>query len=257
MIEVKNLCAGYRGEDVLRGVTLAFRPGEVLALLGPNGCGKSTLLKAALGMIDKAGGEVLLHGVPLEKLSRREIAQSAAFLTQSRNTPVISALRMVLHGRFPYLSYPRRYGREDYAIARGALARVGAAQYENRNVGDLSGGQRQSVYLAMALAQQTQTIFMDEPTTYLDIAHQLALMETAHALAREGRAVVLVLHDIPLALRAADRIAVMQDGCVAACGTPEEIKASRVIDRVFHVALHATDTPHGRQYYCVPLQEDT
>ena len=257
MIEVKNLCAGYRGEDVLRGVTLAFRPGEVLALLGPNGCGKSTLLKAALGMIDKAGGEVLLNGVPLEKLSRREIAQSAAFLTQSRNTPVISALRMVLHGRFPYLSYPRRYGREDYAIARGALARVGAAQYENRNVGELSGGQRQSVYLAMALAQQTQTIFMDEPTTYLDIAHQLALMEMAHALAREGRAVVLVLHDLPLALRMADRIAVLQDGCVAACGTPEEIKASRVIDRVFHVALHAADTPHGRQYYCVPLQEDT
>lgn len=257
MIEVKNLCAGYRGEDVLRGVTLAFRPGEVLALLGPNGCGKSTLLKAALGMIDKAGGEVLLNGVPLEKLSRREIAQSAAFLTQSRNTPVISALRMVLHGRFPYLSYPRRYGKADVAIARSALARVGAAQHEDRNVGELSGGQRQGVYLAMALAQQTQTIFMDEPTTYLDIAHQLALMETAHALAREGRAVVLVLHDIPLALRTADRIAVMQDGCVAACGTPEEIKASRVIDRVFHVALHAADTPHGRQYYCVPLQEDT
>ena len=163
---------------------------------------------------------------------------------------------MVLHGRFPYLSYPRRYGREDYAIARGALARVGVAQHADRNVGELSGGQRQSVYLAMALAQQTQTIFMDEPTTYLDIAHQLALMETAHALAREGRAVVLVLHDIPLALRMADRIAVMQDGRVAACGTPEEIENSRVIDEVFHVALHAADTPHGRQYYCVPLQED-
>ena len=257
MIEVKDLCAGYRGEDVLHGVTLAFRPGEVLALLGPNGCGKSTLLKAALGMIGKTGGEVLFHGVPLEKLSRREIAQSAAFLTQSRNTPVISALRMVLHGRFPYLSYPRRYGREDYAIAHGALARVGAAQHENKNVSELSGGQRQSVYLAMALAQQTQTIFMDEPTTYLDIAHQLALMETAHALAREGRAVVLVLHDLPLALRMADRIAVMQDGRLAACGTPQEIEDSRIIDRVFHVALHAAETPHGRQYYCMPLEEDT
>ncbi len=256
MIEVKDLCAGYRGEDVLRGVTLAFRPGEVLALLGPNGCGKSTLLKAALGLIVSTGGEVCYDGVPIGQLSRREIAQSAAFLTQSRNTPVISALRMVLHGRFPYLSYPRRYGREDYAIARGALARVGVAQHADRNVGELSGGQRQSVYLAMALAQQTQTIFMDEPTTYLDIAHQLALMETAHALAREGRAVVLVLHDIPLALRMADRIAVMQDGRVAACGTPEEIENSRVIDEVFHVALHAADTPHGRQYYCVPLQED-
>lgn len=257
MIEVKDLRAGYRGEDVLHGVTLAFRPGEVLALLGPNGCGKSTLLKAALGLIAPTGGEVLLDGVPLRQLSRREIARRAAFLTQSRNTPVISALRMVLHGRFPYLSYPRRYGKEDYAIARGALARVGAAQHADRNVCELSGGQRQSVYLAMALAQQTQTILMDEPTTYLDIAHQLALMETAHALAREGRAVVLVLHDIPLALHMADRIAVMQDGRVAACSTPEEIESSRVIDRVFHVALHAADTPHGRQYYCVPLQEDT
>ena len=257
MIETNDLCAGYHGEDILCGVSLAFRPGEVLALLGPNGCGKSTLLKAVLGLIETTGGEVRYDGVPMARLSRKEIAQRAAFLTQSRTTPVITALRMVLHGRFPYLSYPRRYGKADVAIARSALARVGAAQYEDRNVGELSGGQRQGVYLAMALAQQTQTIFMDEPTTYLDIAHQLALMETAHALAREGRAVVLVLHDIPLALRMADRIAVMQDGRVAACGTPEEIESSRVIDRVFHVALHAADTPHGRQYYCVPLQEDT
>ena len=256
MIETRDLRAGYRGETVLRGVSLEFRPGEVLALLGPNGCGKSTLLKAALGLIGKTGGEVRFDGVPMSQLSRREIAKKAAFLTQSRTTPVITALRMVLHGRFPYLSYPRRYGREDIAIARGALARVGAAQHENKNVGELSGGQRQGVYLAMALAQQTQTLFMDEPTTYLDIAHQLAMMETARALAREGRAVVLVLHDIPLALRMADRIAVMQDGQLAACGTPEEIEQSGVIDAVFHVALHAADTPHGRQYYCMPQQEE-
>lgn len=256
MIEVRELCAGYRGQDVLHGVTLAFRPGEVLALLGPNGCGKSTLLKAALGLIDPTGGEVRYDGVPIGRLSRREIARRAAFLTQSRATPVISALRMVLHGRFPYLSYPRRYGREDYAVARGALARVGALQHADSLVGELSGGQRQSVYLAMALAQQTQTLFMDEPTTYLDISRQLALMETARALAREGRAVVLVMHDIALALRTADRIAVMRDGRVAACGTPEEIEKSGVMDAVFHVALHAADTPHGRQYYCMPAKED-
>lgn len=256
MIEVRELRAGYRGEDVLRGVTLAFRPGEVLSLLGPNGCGKSTLLKAALGLMGRTGGEVCYDGVLVEKLSRREIAQKAAFLTQSRHTPVITALAMVLHGRFPYLSYPRRYGKADYAIARGALARVGAAQHEGKIVSELSGGERQGVYLAMALAQQTQTVFMDEPTTYLDIAHQLALMETARALAREGRAVVLVMHDIPLALRMADRVAVMQDGRVAACGTPEEIEKSRVIDRVFGVVLRAADTPDGRQFYCMPAQEE-
>lgn len=256
MIEVRNLRAGYRGKDVLHGVTLAFRPGEVLALLGPNGCGKSTLLMAALDLLPKTGGEVLLDGVPVERLSRREIARRAALLTQSRNTLVITALSMVLHGRFPYLAYPRRYGKEDYAIAREALSHVGAAQHAERNVGELSGGERQGVYLAMALAQQTRTIFMDEPTTYLDIAHQLALMETARALAREGRAVVLVMHDIPLALRMADRVAVMQDGRVAACGTPEEIEKSRAIDRVFGVALRAADTPDGRQYYCMPGQEE-
>ena len=149
-----------------------------------------------------------------------------------------------------------RFVRDEAGCITHVVKRVGAAQHADRNVGELSGGQRQSVYLAMALAQQTQTIFMDEPTTYLDIAHQLALMETAHALAREGRAVVLVLHDIPLALRMADRIAVMQDGRAAACGTPEEIESSRVINEVFHVALHAADTPHGRQYYCLPGQED-
>ena len=257
MIETNDLWAGYRGEDILRGVSLAFRPGEVLALLGPNGCGKSTLLKAVLGLIEKTGGEVRYDGVPMARLSRKEIAQRAAFLTQSRTTPVITALRMVLHGRFPYLSYPRRYGKADVAIARSALARVGAAQHEDRNVGELSGGQRQGVYLAMALAQQTQTIFMDEPTTYLDIERQLSMMETARELAREGRAVVLVLHDIPLALRMADRIAVMQDGRLAACGTPQEIENSGVIDAVFHVALHAADTPHGRQYYCMPQEEDS
>ena len=145
MIEVKQLCAGYRGQTVVRDVSLDFRPGEVLALLGPNGCGKSTLLKAALGLIDKTGGEVLYDGVPIEKRSRQEIARRAAFLTQSRNTPVITALRMVLHGRFPYLSYPRRYGKEDYAIARSALAHVGAGKYENVCVSELSGGQRHFV----------------------------------------------------------------------------------------------------------------
>ena len=257
MIEIRNLSAGYRGRHVLENVSVDFRPGEVLVLLGPNGCGKSTLLKAALGLLDKTQGDVLYDGKSIVTLSRRQIAQRAAFLTQSRKTPVITALRMVLHGRFPYLSYPRHYGKQDYDIARQALAQVGAAEYENRSVGDLSGGQRQSVYLAMALAQDTQTILMDEPTTYLDIEHQLGVMNMARKLAQEGKAVVLVLHDIALALRTADRIAIMQSGRLIACGTPEEIETSRVIDDVFHITLHAAQTPYGKQYYCMPAQEET
>ncbi|MGN0996920.1 MAG: ABC transporter ATP-binding protein [Candidatus Ventricola sp.] len=252
MIEVKRLCAGYRGRPVLDGITLEIRPGEVLALLGPNGCGKSTLLRAVLGLCEVTGGEVLVGGTPANRLRRRELARRVSLLAQSRSVPVITALRMALHGRFPYLGYPRQYGREDIAIARRALARAGAAELEQAVVSELSGGQRQSVYVAMTLAQDTPAVLMDEPTNSLDIARQLELLSTARALAHEGRAVALVLHDIPLALRTADRVAVMQAGRLIACDTPEGIARSGVIDRVFGIRLCAAQTPHGTQYYCVP-----
>lgn len=255
MIELKNLSAGYFGKPVIHDISLKFIPGQVFVLLGPNGCGKSTLLKAALGLLPAVSGSVLYDGVELSALKRRQIAQKASFLTQSRNTPSIQALRMVLHGRFPYLSYPRRYGRQDYAIARSAMDRTGSRPYENAYVSELSGGQRQGVYLAMTLAQDTQTVFMDEPTTFLDIGHQLQTIQTARSLARDGKAVVLVLHDLPLALRGADRLAVLADGRLLNCGTPEFIYRSGVLEQAFGVKIHCTDTPHGIQYYCTGREE--
>ena len=145
MIELKNLRASYPGRPVLEDVTLEFRPGEVLAVLGPNGCGKSTLLRTANGLLPKTGGEVLVDGVPLEGLSAKEVAQKVAYLPQSRSVPNITAGRMVLHGRFPYLSYPRRYRREDHEMVRRALEWVGAAELADRPLTELSGGQRQKV----------------------------------------------------------------------------------------------------------------
>ena len=250
MIQLNDLTAGYGGKPIVEHVTLDFQPGQVLALLGPNGSGKSTLLKAALGLLPAMGGQVLNDGRDMTSLTRRQIAQKAAFLAQSRPQSSILALRMVLHGRFPYLSYPRRYGKEDYAIARRAMDAAGVRPYENVNVSRLSGGQRQGVYLAMALAQDTGTILMDEPTTYLDIHRQLQVMDTARALAAQGKAVVLVLHDIPMALRGADRIAVLGGGHLLCCGTPEEVYGGGMLDEVFGVAVHRVDTPHGPQYYC-------
>ncbi|MGN1307288.1 MAG: ABC transporter ATP-binding protein [Faecousia sp.] len=250
MIQLKNLSTGYGGTTVVKNVSLDFLPGEVLVLLGPNGSGKSTLLKAALGLLPAMEGEVLYDGKELRRMKRKEIAQKAAFLTQSRNTPSIQALRMVLHGRFPYLSYPRHYGKQDYAIARAAMDATGSREHEDTDVTCLSGGQRQSVYLAMALAQETQTVFMDEPTTYLDINRQLQIMQTARKLAKAGKAVVLVLHDLPLALREADRIAVFEQGSLLCCDTPEAVFKSGVAERVFGVGVHRFDTPHGAQYYC-------
>ncbi|MCI9672066.1 MAG: ABC transporter ATP-binding protein [Lawsonibacter sp.] len=249
MIELKNLRAGYPGRPVLEGISLDFRPGEVLAVIGPNGCGKSTLLRTANGLLPKVGGEVLVDGVPLERLSAKEIAQKVAYLPQSRTTPNITAGRMVLHGRFPYLSYPRRYRREDHEMVKRALDWVGAAELASRPLAELSGGQRQKVYLAMALAQDTETILMDEPTTYLDVGCQLEVMALARRLAEEGRAVVMVLHDLTLALRCAHRAALLCDGRVCHLGTPEELYRGEALEQVMGVTLGRVETGDGWRYF--------
>lgn len=249
MLELRALCAGYHDRPVLRDVDLVFRPGKVLALLGPNGCGKSTLLRTAAGLLPSQGGTVLLDGVPLTSCPPRLIAQKAAYLPQSRTVPAITAERMVLHGRFPYLSYPRRYSAADRALARQALEWVDAGDLTDRLLPELSGGQRQKVYLAMALAQDTETVLMDEPTTYLDVRHQLEVMALARRLAAQGKAVVLVLHDLCLALQTADELAVLAKGRLQQTGTPEEIFESGILDRVMDVELRRLMTDNGWRYY--------
>ena len=249
MIEVRNLSGGYPGRPVLREITLAFPPGSVMALLGPNGCGKSTLIKTTLGLLPRAGGEIWIDGQELGTLTTRQVAQRAAYLAQSRNVPSITARKMVLHGRFPYLSYPRRYRPEDHAIVRAALEQADAVDLADRPMEELSGGQRQKVYLAMALAQDTETVFMDEPTTFLDIRHQLEVMKVARRLAERGKAVVLVLHDLCLALRYADVVTVLSDGRIRGSGPPEEIYQSGILEPVFEIGLSRVKTERGWQYY--------
>lgn len=249
MIELTNLRAGYPGRVVLEDVTLSFPPGQVLALVGPNGSGKSTLLRTALGLIPRLGGDIRVDGDRLEDLTPRQLARRAAYLAQSRPVPNITAGRMVLHGRFPYLSYPRRYRPEDHAMAQRALERTDALDLAQRPMPQLSGGQRQKVYLAMALAQDTETVLLDEPTTYLDVSHQQEVMTTARLLASEGKAVVAVLHDLCLAMRFAHRLAVLDGGRLQAAGTPEELCQSGILDRVFSVALRRVETEEGWRYY--------
>lgn len=250
MIELKCLSAGYPGRNVLRNVDATFKSGTVTILLGPNGCGKSTLLRAACGLLTKTSGEILLDGTPMERLTPRQTAQKVAYLPQSRTVPNITARRMVLHGRFPYLAYPRRYRSEDHEAARAALEQTGALELAERSVAELSGGQRQKVYLAMALAQDTETILMDEPTTYLDIRHQMETMELCRRLAQQGKAVVLVLHDLCLAMETADEMILMQDGMVRLSGTPEELYASGLLNEVMGIAVRRTQTEEGWRYFC-------
>ena len=249
MIQIHDLCAGYQGWPVLRNVTLDFMPGEILAILGPNGSGKSTLLKATNGILPKSGGEILLDDAPLETLKPKEIAKKVAYLPQSRAVPNITARRMVLHGRFPYLSYPRHYGKEDWEMVDRALQWVGAEELGERTLPTLSGGQRQKTYLAMALAQNTQTILMDEPTTYLDISCQIEVMALACRLAGEGKAVVLVLHDLCMALQYAHRIALLRDGQIVHLGTPEELYLNGAIEDVMGIKLSRIQTKSGWRYF--------
>lgn len=250
MIALKDLTVGYHGEALLSQVNLEFPQGQVTVLLGPNGCGKSTLLKTVLGLLPPLGGEILYDGEPISSLSGGAVARKAAYMAQNHTVPSIVAQRMVLHGRFPYLSFPRKYRKEDHEAVRRALETAGGLDLSNRPMQELSGGQRQKVYLAMALAQETGTILMDEPTTWLDIRHQLEVMATAQALAESGRAVGLVSHDLCLALRTADRVAVLAQGALQLAAPPEEAFASGVLDLAFGVRVRRVETPTGWQYYC-------
>lgn len=253
MLEVRNLCAGYQGKEVLHKITASFAPGEITGILGPNGCGKSTLLKVIAGLQKPTSGQVLLDGQSLVELPPKKSAQKIAYLPQSRNVPEISALRMVLHGRFCYLSYPRRYRAQDYEAARQALAWIGASDLADQSVSELSGGQRQKIYIAMALAQNADTILMDEPTTYLDIKNQLEVMEMAHRLAALGKAVVMVVHDLNAVLHYADHVFLLANGMVTAAGTPDQVFESGKLQQVFGVRVQALATPEGKQYYCLPI----
>lgn len=248
-MELRQLRAGYGEHMVLDGIDLALRPGEVLALLGPNGSGKSTLIRAALGLLPLAGGQVLIDGADAAALSPRQRAQKAAYLPQTRPVPNITALRMVLHGRFPHLTYPRRFRQEDYAAAMAALEQADAACLARRPMPELSGGQRQRVYLAMALAQDAPTLFLDEPTAFLDVSHQLEVGRLAGQLARQGKAMVLVLHDLPLALSTADRLAVLKGGRLLAVDGPEALCADGILNSVFGIELGRVMTDRGWRYY--------
>ena len=237
MIELQDLCAGYGKRQILHGVSLSIFSGELLSVIGPNGSGKSTLLKAIVGILSPEAGEVRIDSMRANALSHTEVARKVAYLAQGKSTPDMTAEQMVLHGRFPYLHYPRRYGARDREIAAAAMEQTGISAFADRPMASLSGGMRQNAYIAMALAQDADYILLDEPTTYLDIAHQLELMKTLRRLADGGKGVAAVLHDLPLAFTFSDRVAVLADGGIAACDTPAALCESGVVKAIFGVEL--------------------
>lgn len=247
-LQAEHLWAGYGHRVVVEDFSCAFRPGEVTVLLGRNGCGKSTLLRALGGLLPALKGRVFLDGQDMAAYRPARRAQLLATLPQGRDVPDITARRLVLHGRFPYLAYPRRYGPAEQALAEAALARVGIPELADRPLKRLSGGQRKKVYLAMLLCQDSPVMLLDEPTTYLDIGQKYEMLELIAQVNAMGKTVVMVLHDLPLAFSYSHQVVVLEKGRLAAQGPADQVFASGVPARVFGVKSQALEVD-GRQEY--------
>lgn len=248
MVEIRDLTAGYGIVPVLKDLSLTFPEGKLTAIIGPNGCGKSTLLRAIMGLTPKVTGSVKLDGAPLLTLPPGELARQVAYLPQERPVPNMTVGQLVLHGRFPYLQYPRRYRAGDREAARAALARMGLSELAQVPLAQLSGGIRQKCRIAMALCQDTPVLLLDEPLSFLDISHQLELMALCRELARQGKTMVLVLHQLSLALQWADEIVLMEAGRIRQTGIPRALACGEALPQVFGVDVRHWDTPLGTQF---------
>ncbi len=236
MIELRNISAGYGSTKVLHGISLSFEQGSITSVIGKNGCGKTTLLKTAANMLKPLAGSVSLDGREIAAIPGKELAKRLSYLPQTRSVPNITAYNLVMHGRYPYLGFSRTPREEDRRIVRQAIESLNLEEYIHRNVRQLSGGQSQKVYLAMLLAQNTDLLFLDEPTIYLDINHKLEVLETIKKLKEMGKTIVMVLHDLGNALSYSDRICLLDRGEVVIFDSPETVFESREIDRVFNVS---------------------
>ncbi|MBB1255112.1 ABC transporter ATP-binding protein [Streptomyces sp. OF3] len=253
-ITVEDVSFGYPGRPVLAGVDLRVEPGELTALVGLNGCGKSTLLRLVAGLLRPASGRVLLGEDDLARLTRRATARRVALLHQSAPAvPGLTVRQLVRQGRYAARGPlgMLRAG-EDSTVAR-ALADAGVAAWADRPVDALSGGERQRVRLAMALAQDTRVLLLDEPTTYLDLRHQLEVLQTVVRLREErGLTVLMVLHDLAHAARFAERIVALRGGVVVADGAPEEVVTPAFLAEVLDVVGRVGVDPEGGWPVCYP-----
>ncbi|SPO54141.1 iron-dicitrate transporter subunit; ATP-binding component of ABC superfamily; KpLE2 phage-like element [Pseudomonas sp. JV551A1] len=252
IIQARNVDVGYGTAPIVKGLSFAPPAGKVTALIGPNGCGKSTLLKALAGIIRPSAGSVLVDGSPLPRLKNQELARRVSFLPQVLPIPEgVSVRQLIAYGRSPHNSFWGRLSGTDKGHVDQAIERMELEALADRPLSDLSGGQRQRAWLAMVLAQDTEVVLLDEPTTYLDICHQVELLDLMQDLASEGKTVITVLHDINQACRYADHIAVMRSGILVANGSPAEIMSIDLVKEVFEVQVQIINEPVSGTPMCV------
>lgn len=254
-LAAESVTLAYDGADIVRDLSVRVEPGSFTVIIGPNACGKSTLLRGLSRLLAPRAGSIVLDGRAIQELPAKEVARRLGLLPQSAIAPEgITVRELVGRGRYPHQTVFRQWSAADDAAVDEALAATGTTQLASRPVEALSGGQRQRVWVAMVLAQQTDLLLLDEPTTFLDVAHQVELMELFAELNERGRTIVAVLHDLNHAARYASRIVAMRDGCILAEGPPAEVITSQRVEEVFGLANIVVDDPVTGGPLVVPLR---
>jgi iron complex transport system ATP-binding protein len=255
-LAAEQVTLAYDDHVVVRGLDLQLTEGSFTAIVGPNGCGKSTLLRALGRLMRPASGQVLLDGQAIARTPTREVAKVLGLLPQAPVAPEgLTVGDLVARGRHPHQSWLRQWSRDDEAVVAEALSWTDMSELADRPVDELSGGQRQRAWISMALAQGTDLLLLDEPTTYLDLSHQIDVLELVGRLhAERGRTVVVVLHDLNLAARYAERLVAMKDGVLVSSGRPEEVLTEQLLADVFDLEARILPDPVAGTPMVVPVR---
>lgn len=254
-LRAEGLSLAYDDRVIAEHLDLTVPPGAITAIVGANACGKSTLLRGLARLLKPRHGTVLLDGRDIHRTPTREVATRLGILPQQPIAPEgITVADLVARGRHPHQRFFRQWSVEDERAVEQALAVTRTAELADRSVDELSGGQRQRVWIALALAQDTPMMLLDEPTTFLDLAHQIEVLDLLTELnARTGRTIVLVLHDLNLACRYAEHLVAMKDGAIVAEGRPDEVITAEVVRQVFDLAAEIHPDPITGTPMVVPI----
>jgi len=256
-LTTRKLTLAYDSTVIIRGLNLAIPQGQITTLVGPNGCGKSTLLRGMARLLKPKGGTVYLDGDAIAHLPTKTLAKRLGILPQSPTAPEgLTVRELVAQGRYPHQNWLQQWSQEDEFKVDAAIATTHLHDFANRPLDTLSGGQRQRAWIAMALAQDTDTLLLDEPTTYLDLAHQIEVLDLLYRLNRDAnRTIVMVLHDLNMACRYSHHLVALRDGTVVAQGKPSQVVTDALVKQVFDLDSRIITDPVSGTPLCIPVSQ--